>query len=166
METSLRAYSRHRGTSLRTIQRAVKSGRLEATVLRDDASGRIVAIDLEKADLLWRRNTDPTQAERKTRIRNAKATEPDSDYFAHRSAREEVNAALAQLELDQRLGKLVPAAQAATEFAAVCRQVRDAVLRVFEQGEVLLGTNPANAQIRSTFRRMGRDALETLSQSL
>src|SRR5271169_4008044 len=48
---SLRAYARHRGVSLRAVQKALASGRIAA---RED--GRL---DAEVADVNWSRNTAP-----------------------------------------------------------------------------------------------------------
>src|SRR5271168_472174 len=48
---SLRAYARHRGVSLRAVQKALASGRIAA---RED--GRL---DAEAADTNWARNTAP-----------------------------------------------------------------------------------------------------------
>src|SRR5712691_2315769 len=48
---SLRAYARHRGVSLRAVQKALKSGRISA---RED--GRL---DADAADANWARNTAP-----------------------------------------------------------------------------------------------------------
>jgi hypothetical protein len=166
METtiSLRAYSRRRGTSLRTIQSAIKSGRISGAVFRNE-TGRIIGIDPDWADALWEKWTDPTQAERKTRAKSAATREPAGDYLLHRSVRERVNAEIAQIDLEQRLGKLVDAAQAAAEFGAVLRQVRDAVMRLFEQLDVRLAINPQNTQLRTELRRDVRQLFEQFAKA-
>src|SRR6185436_19802364 len=48
---SLRAYSRHRGVSLRAVQKAIQAGRIEKT-----QAGKI---DVQIADTQWDRRTAP-----------------------------------------------------------------------------------------------------------
>ena len=157
---SLREYGRRRGVTLGAVQGAIANGRIEPAVRRDE-NGRPVGVDPELADSLWQTATDPAQAAR----RDKRKTDGE-DYYTARSRREQLAADLAELELAQRLGHLVPASEAAAAFADVFRQVREGLIELFEQADALLSTSAQNAQIRSAFRRMGRDFLERVSTSL
>src|SRR3954464_7990928 len=119
----VRAYAERRGVALSAVYNAIQSGRI-AKAVRRNADGKLLGLDPDAADELWTLNTDPEQAERK-----ARAPTPGGDYYEHRSTRERVNAQLAQIELEEKLGRLVDAAQAASEQAAILRQVRDALMR-------------------------------------
>jgi len=58
---SLRAYAKHRGTSVVAVSRAVKSGRLRASVTKDHRGQPKIA-DIALADKEWAENTDLTRA--------------------------------------------------------------------------------------------------------
>ena len=55
---SLRGYARHRGVSAPAVSKAIATGRIASAVTR---AGRKVYVDVELADRLWDRNTDPAQ---------------------------------------------------------------------------------------------------------
>jgi hypothetical protein len=54
MLMSYRAYARHRNVTLRAVQKAIESGRIEVTAEKK--------IDQEKADRMWLANTDQSRA--------------------------------------------------------------------------------------------------------
>lgn len=58
---SLRAYARHRGTSVEAVRRAIKSKRLKASLVVD-ASGHTKIGDPALADAEWGANTDLSKA--------------------------------------------------------------------------------------------------------
>jgi hypothetical protein len=58
---SLRAYAKHRGTSPASVSRAVKSGRLRASVTHDHRRQPKIA-DVALADQEWAANTDHSRA--------------------------------------------------------------------------------------------------------
>lgn len=58
---SLRAYARHRGTSVEAVRRAIKSHRLRAALVLD-AAGKTKIADLAVADAEWAANTDLSKA--------------------------------------------------------------------------------------------------------
>jgi hypothetical protein len=58
---SLRAYAKHRGASVVAVSRAVKSGRLRASVTRDHRGDPKIA-DVVLADQEWEANTDLSRA--------------------------------------------------------------------------------------------------------
>src|SRR5215813_310203 len=122
---SITAYEELRGVSVNAVRQAMLTGRIAQAVRRDEA-GKLIGVDVALANELWDALTDPPQSERKSR-----GTSPAAGYYEHRSEREKIAAQLAQLELEQRLGRLVNAEQAAAEFGAVLRRVRDSFLRAF-----------------------------------
>src|SRR5579859_727743 len=120
---SLRAYARHRGVSLRAVQKALASGRINA---RED--GRL---DAEVADANWARNTAP-RPRPASKPANKPASEPASpqsarhhsdpprrepteppklesglEYSKARAVRESYLARLAKIDFEERTEKLV-----------------------------------------------------------
>src|SRR5512144_420835 len=94
---SQRAYARHRGTALSTVQKAITSGRI--SVLPD---GRI---DSERADQEWEVNT-----RKRGPIMGARhQPEDDGDTFGAaqytkaRAVREHYQARLAKIEFEERV---------------------------------------------------------------
>lgn len=157
---SLSAYAERRGVSLAAVRSAVQSGRIAKAIRRNEA-GKLLGIAPDQADELWKLHTDPAQAARKTSPRS-----PADDYYSHRSERERIHAEMARIELEQKRGTLVDAADVEREVAGLLRQVRDGVIRAFEQGEAMLAGNTPTAQVRSAFRRMGGEILEQLAAKL
>jgi len=122
---SLRGYARHRGVSLRAVQKALKSGRINA---RED--GRL---DADLADTNWARNTAPRpQSSSKTPSKHAvpkaapenahhdsdarpgacQSTEPPRlesglEYSKARAVRESYLARLAKIDFEERTKTLV-----------------------------------------------------------
>src|SRR5258705_10241242 len=74
---SLRAYARHRGVSLRAVQKALQSGRISA---RED--GRL---DADVADANWARNTAPRPQFRAKPASKLVAPKPATERAHHHS---------------------------------------------------------------------------------
>src|SRR5580692_5302217 len=74
---SLRAYARHRGVSLRAVQKALASGRISAR-----ADGRL---DADAADANWARNTAPRPLPSSTPA-NKRASKPVAPAASPQSA--------------------------------------------------------------------------------
>jgi hypothetical protein len=137
---SLRAYARHRGVSLKAVQKAIESGRIQTT-----EEGKI---DVEQADADWEKNTAPRAgktakfqkppAGRKTSTAAAAASnarlDPASagglDYARARAVHENYRARLAKLDYEAKLGKLVSRDE--VEIAAFnrFRTLRDGMLNI------------------------------------
>src|SRR5437867_4015197 len=118
---SLRAYAKHRGVSLRAVQKALASGRIAA---RED--GRL---DADVADVNWARNTAPRPqpaskpAQQAVPTQSAprhhhsdpprrEASEPPRlesglAYSKARAVRESYLARLAKIDFEERTAKLV-----------------------------------------------------------
>src|SRR5579862_9194272 len=149
---SLRAYARHRGVSLRAVQKALASGRISA---RKD--GRL---DADVADSNWERNTAPrplpssTPASKRASNRVAAAASPQSshhhaearpgtrepadpprlesglEYSRARAVRESYLARMAKIDFEERSAKLVSADEVKVAAFNRFRQFRDGMLNI------------------------------------
>ena len=125
MGVSLRAYARMRGVTLVAVQKAIKSRRITPN---PDGT-----IDPERANQEWDRNTfagktllakalTPSAAQRGNRAANIPqpgevSTDPVAAYLRARAVSETYRAKVAQLEYEERAGRLLRAEKAA-EYAA------------------------------------------------
>jgi phage terminase Nu1 subunit (DNA packaging protein) len=124
-----RAYARLRGLSHTSVQKAIKSGRIQA-----DKAGRI---DPRAADRAWRTATDPAQVRHK-----AGDEEPAPGhhtgaqgvtYAASRADRESFLAKLAELDYRRRSGELLEAEAVRAEVFKLGRRARDMLLALPER---------------------------------
>ena len=123
MGVSLRAYARIRGCSLTAVQKANASKRI--TTLPDGT------IDPERANQEWAKNTfagqtvnRATAAAREERVPPtheppAATGDPVAQYLRARAVKTSFEARTAQLEYEERAGKLIQAVRA-SEYAAAC----------------------------------------------
>jgi pyruvate/2-oxoglutarate dehydrogenase complex dihydrolipoamide acyltransferase (E2) component len=141
---SLRAYARHRGVSLRAVQKALQSGRISA---RED--GRL---DAEAADLNWARNTAP-RPQPPAKSTSAKPAAPHQSVHHHsdsprrepteplrvesgleyskaRAVRETYMARLAKIDFEERTAKLVSSDEVQVAAFNRFRQFRDGMLNI------------------------------------
>ena len=128
------AYAKHRGVSPAGVFDAIDKGRLSSSLEKKE-SGRYL-IDVKVADAEWLANTDSLTGSL-AHMANRQA-EPDITpepgeqitYAEARAQHERFKARLAQLELEQREGKLVEAEAVKRESFRAARQVRDALLNL------------------------------------
>ena len=128
MELSLRAYSRHRGCTLRAVQKAIESGRIKKT-----ASGKI---DRDVADLQWGEGTRPSAPQAGLDLSPAAPDEIPGDvfnalvaggqdngpsYHAARARREEADANLAELKYERERRNLVSSEEVSRTLARIGR---------------------------------------------
>jgi hypothetical protein len=127
MGVSLRAYARMRGCSLTAVQKAIASKRI--TTLPDGT------IDTERANQDWEKNTFAGQTIHKPQTASAPVHEspaasgdPVTAYLRARAVKESFAARTAQLEYEERAGKLIPAARAAEYAATFSSIVKDGLM--------------------------------------
>jgi hypothetical protein len=130
MGVSLRAYARMRGCSLTAVQKAITSKRI--TTLADGT------IDPEVANQEWAKNTFAGQtihkpnaaADRIPPVHESPAAsgDPVTAYLRARAVKESFAARTAQLEYEERAGKLIPAARAAEYAATFSSIVKDGLM--------------------------------------
>lgn len=152
---SYRKYAEHRKCSLRAVQKAIgdpdakghRTGRI-ADSLVPIAGSQHPKIDSDKADALWLLNTD--SAKRSTMFApgplagdalDVDAAEPDlvldtataesdatkKSYHESRALREKINTEQAQLDLDERKGRLIDLDEAKLLGFTALRALRDAL---------------------------------------
>ena len=152
---SLRAYAKHRGVTLRAVQKAIESGRI--LTVKDD-QGR-PKINPEESDKRWAEMTDPAMQREKPAASAATPAAPtrgdypddqDPDYsnddpddesgeeadgpgavFARaRAKKEKFKAELERLNYLKRAGELVEVEKVKSETFNLTRKTRDALLNV------------------------------------
>lgn len=124
---SQRAYARHRGVGLSTVQKAISSGRI--SLLPD---GRI---DSDRADQEWETNTQ----KRGPVIGTRRQPEEESDgfgaaqYTKARAVREHYQARLAKIEYEEKVGSLVSKDEVKIAQFNIDRQRRDTMLNIADR---------------------------------
>ena len=151
---SLRAYARHRGTSLSTVQKAIESGRIHKL-----PNGQI---DSEIADAEWTRNTQ-TQAPPV----NRRSQQPDDDgegfgasqYTKARAVREHYQARLAKIDYEERVAKLVSGEEVQVAAFNKFRQFRDAMLNIPDRLAAMIAAETVAATVHALLTAEIRKAL-------
>ena len=150
---SYREYARHRGCTLAAVQKAIgdadskgrRDGRIGASLVAIEGR-KHPKIDSDKADALWTLNTDETKrsmlfepsieaTSSEPGLDESEAEpsgDPESDaakksYHLSRSLRARIDAENAQLDLDQRKGKLIDLDEAKQLGYTTLRTLRDAL---------------------------------------
>lgn len=151
---SLRAYARHRGVTLKAVQKAIESGRIHP-----NADGKI---DPDRADAEWARNTGP-KARRIASTPNPAPTrgqpraEPSAggglDYAMARAIIANYEARLVKLDYEERIKKLVKADEVSIAAFNLFRMFRDRLLNMPDRvvGALL-------AEFREALRAVNIDA--------
>jgi hypothetical protein len=148
---SLRGYAKHRGVTLKAVQKAIESGRIHT-----NADGKI---DADRADAEWARNTGPkmrrTAAAAPTPARTEHPRpEPASggglDYAMARAITANYEARLIKLDYEERIKKLVKADEVSIAGFNLYRMFRDQMLNLPDRvvGAVL-------AELREALRAAG-----------
>ena len=122
---SQRAYARHRGVSLSTVQKAIKSVRI--TTLPNGQ------IDSEIADADWARHTQtqaPPVDRRGHQLDDDAEVFGASQYQKARAVREHYQARLSKIEYEERIKKLIPADEVKVAAFNLLRMIRDRMLNV------------------------------------
>jgi len=126
---SQRAYARHRGVALSTVQKAIESGRI-----RTNADGKI---DPAQADAEWERNTAskletkrslrrvPSPALRREPSASAEGLGGGNSYATARAVKEQFLARLVKIEYEERTGKLLSRDEVWVERFNANRIIRD-----------------------------------------
>lgn len=160
------AYAKHRKVSPQAVFDAIEKGRLEASVAKQQ-SGRYL-IDVDAADREWSANTNSgtgslAHAKNKPEVE----LQDDEDgvpmtYAEARAQHEKFKMRLAQLELEQREGKLVEADAVQRESFKAARQVRDALLNLPDRVAGVLAAETNQFKVHQMLTKEIRRALEDL----
>jgi hypothetical protein len=135
---SLGAYARHRaaeglpGATLKAVQVAIRDGRLATSLTAGGQKIRSAAA----ADAEWLANTKSDyvpltgRTAPKGKGRAAKTADPPADLATSRARKEAALAALAEIELDEKRGKLIPARDVEARLADVFLNARTRLLGI------------------------------------
>jgi hypothetical protein len=132
---SLRGYARHRGVSLKAVQKAIKSGRIQTT-----PEGKV---DVDSADANWQGNTAPrpTAPSRPSVVQPVAqvlvdVSKPDLsttsglEYSRARAVTETYRAKLAKMEFDERSEKLISRDEVQVEAFNRFRAFREGMVNI------------------------------------
>jgi hypothetical protein len=176
---SLRAYARHRGVSLRAVQKAIASGRIAA---RKD--GRL---DAATADANWARNTAPRPipaakppAKRPVIVPTPEGAhhhaaprpavrepvepprlESGLEYSKARAVKESYLARLAKIDFEERTGKLVSRDEMRVAAFNKYRTFRDGMLNIPDRLAAVLA---AESDPRRTHELLSTEIRKTLEE--
>ena len=167
MGISLRAYAKHRGVTLKAVQKAIARKRIK---LESDGT-----VDATRADRDWAANSDVAAVlpniigGQKQAYRTAKSMVPDSEippaaptiagdplhaYLKARAVKETFLAKRAQLEYEQLAGKLIDKSIPRESAAAFLQMVKEHVLA---QADRLAPTLAAISDIASAHKVLSND---------
>jgi len=178
----LREYARHRGVTLRAVQKALKSGRI---VTRED--GRI---DADDADTNWARNTAPrpqpssmpakppkaaavpqsahhhhSDPPRPAEVSDPPKLESGLEYARARAVRETYMARLAKIEFEERTEKLVSSDEVQVAAFNRFRQFRDGMLNIPDRLAALLAAETQPRRVHELLATEIRKALSEFSNA-
>jgi len=161
---SLRAYAKHRGVTLKAVQKAIQSGRIRTT-----SDGKI---DVDRADADWVRNTGPRQASiassspaprRAQTPAESPRPEPAAagplDYARARAVRENYLARLAKIEFEERSGKLVSRDEVQVAAFNKFRTFRDGMLNIPDRVAAVLAAESDPVRVHEILATEIRKAL-------
>ena len=183
---SLRAYARHRGVSVEAVRRAIKSGRLSASI-GADSKGKPVVLDPAVADQEWSNNTDlgkapgyvkeresarvtegvtPTRDARDTRdsdVLEGEAPELSPEMTMADAARAEKywTAMRKRLEYQARAQELVPAKEISDRLTGIFTRCRTKLLGIPSKAKTAFPQ--LTHQDIAALDRLIREALEDLA---
>jgi phage terminase Nu1 subunit (DNA packaging protein) len=122
---SEREFAKAAGVSQATIQRAVKSGRIQKTAGKIDLESQLAAFE-QKADLSKDRGDCGHE--------DSDADSPDkpqvSQFQAAKARREDYTARLKELEYQKKSGQLIERSVVSRTLFRFCRMVRDGILNI------------------------------------
>ena len=111
----LREYARHRGVSLKAVQRAIDEARIEVSI-----ENGLKKIDAARADRCWDKNTQPRAGN-------------DEDYKKARARREHYQANTAELDYQERVGELMSTARVRSLISKYNGVVREKLMSIPHQ---------------------------------
>ncbi len=134
---SQRAYARHRGCAISTVQEAVAAKRI--STLPDGQ------IDSDVADGEWRRNTR-TAVDRRGQQDDDIDAFGASQYNKARAVREHYQARLAKLEFEEKTAKLIAADDVKVAAFNLFRRYRDHMLNIPDRLAAILAAESESAK--------------------
>lgn len=149
----LSEYSRHRGQTLKAVQKAIAAGRISGP-----KNGEI---DFDVADAEWTRNTAPRAGAKEN---------PNADtsiaYASARARRESYNAKLARLDYQVKRGKLVERVKVDAVAFATFRRLRDQLLTIPDRKSAELAAETDAAVVHRILDQELRDRLTEFANGI
>lgn len=120
----MRAYAKHRGVSVEAVSKAVKRGRI--TCNRNEKGHAM--IDPEIADKQWAENSDESKVREPEPEPELEQKKPGYSHF--RGIREGYAAKLAQLEYEQKTGRLIDGEEVRQLWITIASIARTRILAI------------------------------------
>ena len=166
-------YAKHRGVERNAIYDSIKSGRLEGA-WKKSGNNRYL-IDFKKADVLWTQNATIAQQTNVTdnridkkfgNVEVDKNASSNAIYNKSRSVEKTFQAKLAQLEYNQKIGKLLEKDEVNKHFYKIGTDIKNNLLNIPAKvmDELAAETDPYACEL--ILRREINEALESLSNEL
>ncbi len=173
---SLRAYARHRGVSLRAVQKAIQSGRIK--------TGEDGRIDAAVADSDWTKNTGlrmqvrtrkPAATSSHDAIRRSTGSvtpeqleavprlESGTEYTRARAVRETYQARITKIEYEERSGRVVSRDEVQVATFNKFRTFRDGMLNIPDRVAAMLAAETDPAKVHQLLSTEIRKALQEFS---
>lgn len=160
--------------SAAAVKKAIESGRLKKSLRKNPKNGRW-EVNPEAADKEWDLNTretpnrsrsknSPVKPEKNNNKKSEAALAPESDNGALYNARleyEEMRAAKAKLDYDERMGKLIPVEAVQREWVKVVTAAKTKILAIPSKAKASIPELTLK-QI-AVIEALAREALEDLS---
>lgn len=153
----LREYAAHRGVSQSSVSEAIKLGKIsDAVVIKRG----LKKIDIKKADILWAQNTLPNN-----RNSDQVASNPTAQGYAKaRAAKEAYAARIAQLNYEQKSGKLCRVDDIKRAASETARVTRDSLLSLPDRLAPLLAAETDLNDIKDLLIEEISKSLQNISQ--
>ena len=156
------------GVSKQRVMQGIEDGLLKTSVkITKKGSRKSYAIDLESGLQEWANNIDPSKQRDTTKQMDTKSMDAGeagkvSPYQRAKAVNEMFKAKLAQLDYEEKAGKLVPLAQVKAEGFKIARNVRDSLMGLPERVSAEIANMNEPREIAIYLRGMIADALKDL----
>lgn len=176
---SQRAYARHRGVTLKAVQKAIVAKRI--TLVVEPGTGKL-KVDPAIADVQWVQNTDIEQQLRGNGgvlpgapalveqtelpvggVAAGSSAKEREDLLRHKTDSAELDAELKRLELAKRRGELVSLVDEREVRSRRYRSMRDKLLGIADREAAVLAAERDPAQVHAVLTRAITQVLHELS---
>ena len=155
---NLTQYAKHRGVSVAAVSKAIIEGRLNGAFI---LNGNNKLIDPDEADRLWEANSFSANRIKSDQELNAA---PAAHGFAKaRAAKETFAAKAAQLQYEQRAGKLCRIDDVKRAASETARVTRDAIMAMPERLAPILAAETDHHKIKELLIKEFQSTLTNLS---
>jgi len=158
-------FARHKGVSREAVSKAIRTGRLFASLVEEN--GQKTKLNLDLANREWVENTD-------TKRKKFEDIDQDQENVPalrqkmpplnqSRLVLETYKARLAKLEYEEKVGKLIDADQVRESAFKLARQTRDGVLNIADRVAADLAAETDAFKVHARLTKEIREALRALA---